>query len=73
MKIENIINLCKKKMLDAPKKDGHWVYEIEADTTIPSEGDCTSRPIRLGSVQDQIRKLILKLKTLRYLIINLTC
>ena len=37
MKIENIINHCKKKMLDDQKKDGHWVYEIEADTTIPSE------------------------------------
>jgi squalene-hopene/tetraprenyl-beta-curcumene cyclase len=37
MKIVNIINHCKKKILDGQKKDGHWVYEIEADTTIPSE------------------------------------
>ena len=37
MKIENIINHCKKKILNDQKKDGHWVYEIEADTTIPSE------------------------------------
>ena len=37
MKIENIINHCKKRILDKQKKDGHWVYELEADTTIPSE------------------------------------
>ena len=37
MKIENIINHCKKKILNDQKKDGHWVYELEADTTIPSE------------------------------------
>ena len=37
MKIENIINYCKKKILNDQKKDGHWVYDLEADTTIPSE------------------------------------
>ena len=37
MKIEKIINYCKKKMLSDQKKDGHWAYELEADTTIPSE------------------------------------
>ena len=37
MKIKNIINHCKKKILAEQKKDGHWVYELEADTTIPSE------------------------------------
>ena len=37
MKIENIINHCKKKLLNDQKKDGHWIYELEADTTIPSE------------------------------------
>jgi len=37
MKIKNIINHCKKKILADQKKDGHWVYELEADTTIPSE------------------------------------
>ena len=37
MKKENIINYCKKKILNDQKKDGHWVYDLEADTTIPSE------------------------------------
>ena len=37
MKVRNIIELCKKKLLDDQKKDGHWLYELEADTTIPSE------------------------------------
>ena len=37
MKVKNIIELCKKKLLDDQKKDGHWLYELEADTTIPSE------------------------------------
>ena len=37
MKIENIINHCKKKLLNDQKNDGHWVYELEADATIPSE------------------------------------
>ena len=37
MKIENIISHCKKKLINDQKKDGHWVYDLEADTTIPSE------------------------------------
>ena len=37
MKIKNILEQCKKKLLNEQKKDGHWVYELEADTTIPSE------------------------------------
>ena len=37
MKIKNILEQCKKKLLDEQKKDGHWVYELEADATIPSE------------------------------------
>ena len=37
MNIKNIINYCKKKIINDQKKDGHWVYELEADTTIPSE------------------------------------
>ena len=37
MKVKNIIELCKKRLLDDQKKDGHWLYELEADTTIPSE------------------------------------
>tara|TARA_B100001750_G_C15231626_1_gene458428 strand:- start:320 stop:667 length:348 start_codon:yes stop_codon:yes gene_type:complete len=37
MKIEKIINHCTKRMLHDQKNDGHWVYDLEADTTIPSE------------------------------------
>ena len=37
MKIRNILEHSKKKMLNEQKKDGHWLYELEADTTIPSE------------------------------------
>jgi len=37
MKIKNILEHSKKKLLNEQKKDGHWVYELEADTTIPSE------------------------------------
>ena len=37
MNIKNIINICQKKLLKEQKKDGHWAYELEADTTIPSE------------------------------------
>ena len=37
MNIKNIINYCKKKIINDQKKDGHWVYELEADKTIPSE------------------------------------
>ena len=37
MNIKNIINICQKKLLNDQKKDGHWVYELEADTTITSE------------------------------------
>ena len=37
MKIKNILEQSKKKLLNEQKKDGHWVYELEADTTIPSE------------------------------------
>ena len=37
MKLNKILEHCKKKLLSEQKKDGHWVYELEADTTIPSE------------------------------------
>ncbi len=37
MKIKKILDHCKKKLLNEQKKDGHWVYDLEADTTIPSE------------------------------------
>jgi len=37
MKIESIINYSKNEILKDQKKDGHWVYELEADVTIPSE------------------------------------
>ena len=37
MKIKNILEHSKKKLLNEQKKDGHWVYELESDTTIPSE------------------------------------
>ena len=37
MKLNKILERCKKKLLSEQKKDGHWVYELEADTTIPSE------------------------------------
>ena len=37
MKINNILNLSKKILVNNQKKDGHWIYELEADTTIASE------------------------------------
>ena len=37
MDIKNILYQCKKTLISNQKKDGHWVYELEADTTIPSE------------------------------------
>ncbi len=37
MEINNILNHSKKVLINNQKRDGHWVYELEADTTIPSE------------------------------------
>ena len=37
MYINQIINYCKNQLLKDQKNDGHWVYELEADTTIPAE------------------------------------
>ncbi len=37
MYINQIINHCKNQLLKDQKNDGHWVYELEADTTIPAE------------------------------------
>ena len=37
MRINSILHQSKKVLINHQKKDGHWVYELEADTTIPSE------------------------------------
>ena len=37
MKINNILNQSRNSLINNQKKDGHWLYELEADTTIPSE------------------------------------
>src|SRR5262245_3780399 len=35
--LEARIGLATKALLDRPQGDGHWVFELEADATIPAE------------------------------------
>jgi len=35
--IENAISRASSALLEDQRDDGHWVYELEADATIPSE------------------------------------
>src|SRR5437870_5065328 len=35
--IENAISRATEALLKAQRSDGHWLYELEADATIPSE------------------------------------
>ncbi len=37
LNLDNAIESAKKKILKQQEKDGHWVYELEADCTIPAE------------------------------------
>jgi len=37
MAIENAIGRATRAILSEQREDGHWVYELEADATIPSE------------------------------------
>jgi len=35
--LERMIGRARSAMLAAQRPDGHWVFELEADATIPSE------------------------------------
>src|SRR4249919_2796577 len=35
--LERSIELASKALLDCQEPDGHWVFELEADATIPAE------------------------------------
>src|SRR5580692_8708542 len=35
--LENMIGRAKSALLAEQREDGHWVFELEADATIPSE------------------------------------
>ena len=37
LNLDNAIESAKNKILKQQEKDGHWVYELEADCTIPAE------------------------------------
>ena len=37
LNLDNAIESAKNKILKEQEKDGHWVYELEADCTIPAE------------------------------------
>ena len=37
MEIKKILKISKQVLVKDQKKDGHWLYELEADTTIASE------------------------------------
>ncbi len=35
--LDDRIDLAVDALLDAQRPDGHWIYELEADATIPAE------------------------------------
>ncbi len=37
MELEDVIQSASTALLDQQREDGHWVFELEADATIPSE------------------------------------
>ncbi|HEY4123792.1 MAG TPA: squalene--hopene cyclase [Rhizomicrobium sp.] len=37
MELEDVIQSASSALLDQQREDGHWVFELEADATIPSE------------------------------------
>ena len=37
LKLEQAIDAATQAMLACQRDDGHWVFELEADTTIPAE------------------------------------
>ena len=35
--VDDVVEAAKRALLDCQQSDGHWVFELEADSTIPSE------------------------------------
>ena len=49
-------NLLKIKLLEQQQDDGHWVYELEADSTIPAEYILMNHFV--GEIDDEIEQKI---------------
>ena len=62
MNIQKILKQVKENLVKDQKKDGHWVYELEADTTIPAEYIMMNRflGIRENYLEKRLGKYIKK-------------